>query len=128
MKTITTKGAPAAIGPYAQAVLTSVSEMLFVSGQLGLDPVSGELVSGGIEEQTRQVLTNIRAVLIEAGMSARNVAKTTIFLIDLDAFQTVNSIYGDFFGNHRPVRSTVQVSALPRGALIEIEAIAVKGR
>jgi 2-iminobutanoate/2-iminopropanoate deaminase len=126
MKAIATQKAPAAIGPYSQAILVSATEILFLSGQLGLDPISGELVSGGIEGQTRQVLANVNAVLAEAGMGKDGVTKTTIFLVDLSTFQVVNSIYAEFFGDHRPARSTVQVSGLPRGALIEIEAVAVR--
>ena len=126
MKMIGTSRAPAAIGPYSQAVLVPAAQMLFVSGQLGLDPISGELASE-IDGQTRQALVNLSAILEEAGMGKNSVVKTTIFLVDLGAFQTVNQIYGQFFGEHRPARSTVQVSALPKGALVEVEAIAVKG-
>jgi 2-iminobutanoate/2-iminopropanoate deaminase len=125
MKIIETAKAPVAIGPYSQAILAPGGEILFLSGQLGLDPVSGELSLGGIEGQTRQALANISAVLEEAGMGKANVTKTTIFLVDLAVFQTVNSIYGEFFGTHRPARSTVQVVALPRDALVEIEALAI---
>jgi 2-iminobutanoate/2-iminopropanoate deaminase len=92
---------------------------------VGLDPVSGDLTPGGIEEQTRQVLANLAAVLEGAGMTRKNVVKTTVFLVDLKFFEAVNRIYAGFFGDHRPARSTVQVQALPRGALVEIEAIAV---
>ena len=127
MRMIGTSRAPAAIGPYSQAVLVHPGETLFVSGQLGLDPVSGELVAGGIEGQTSQALAHMSAILEEGGLGKNGVVKTTIFLVDLEAFQTVNQIYSRFFGEHRPARSTVQVSALPRGALVEIEAVAVKG-
>ena len=120
-------GAPKAIGPYSQAILTPASEVLFLSGQIGLDPRSGDLVDGGVEAQARQVLANMEAVLAAAGMGKGDVVKTTVFLADLGDFQTVNSVYGEFFGDHRPARSTVQVSGLPRAALIEIEAIAVRG-
>jgi 2-iminobutanoate/2-iminopropanoate deaminase len=125
MKTISTKKAPSAIGPYSQALLVHASQILFLSGQVGLDPVSGDLTPGGIEEPTRQVLANLAAVLEGAGMTRKNVVKTTVFLVDLKFFEAVNRIYAGFFGDHRPARSTVQVQALPRGALVEIEAIAV---
>jgi 2-iminobutanoate/2-iminopropanoate deaminase len=125
MKTISTKKAPSAIGPYSQALLVQASQILFLSGQVGLDPVSGDLTPGGIEEQTRQVLANLAAVLEGAGMTRKNVVKTTVFLVDLKFFEAVNRIYAGFFGDHRPARSTVQVQVLPRGALVEIEAIAV---
>ena len=123
---ISTQNAPKAVGPYSQAVHVSASEMLFLSGQLGLDPISGELVTGGIEGQTRQVLANIDAILTVAGMGKGDVTKTTIFVTDLGVFQRVNAIYEEFFGDHLPARSTVQVSGLPRGALIEVEALAVR--
>lgn len=126
MKMITTEKAPAAIGPYSQAILSPTGETLFLSGQLGLDPVSGMLADGGIEGQTRQALANLSAILEEAGMAKYHVVKTTIFLVDLTTFQTVNQVYGECFGECRPARSTVQVSALPRGALVEIEAVAVR--
>jgi 2-iminobutanoate/2-iminopropanoate deaminase len=126
MKTVTTDKAPGAIGPYSQGIAAIPSEILFLSGQIGIDPVSGNLVGGGIEEETKQVLANIRAIVEAAGLSVESVVKTTIFLVDLADFQLVNSLYADFFGDHRPARSTVQVSGLPRSARIEIEAIAVR--
>jgi 2-iminobutanoate/2-iminopropanoate deaminase len=126
MRTISTDKAPQAIGPYSQAVATlPLREILFLSGQLGLDPQSGALADGGVEGQAKQALANIEAILSAAGMSKENVVKTTIFLADLGDFQKVNAIYEDFFGPHKPARSTVQVSGLPRAALIEIECIAV---
>ncbi len=127
MRIVSTDAAPKAIGPYAQGVLATGGEMLFLSGQVGLDPVSGALVGGGIVGQTRRVLANVEAVLLAADMEKGDVVKTTIFLKDLDDFQAVNAIYEEFFSGHTPARSTVQVAALPRSALIEIEAIAVRG-
>ncbi len=127
MRIVSTDAAPKAIGPYAQGVLATGGEMLFLSGQVGLDPVSGALVEGGIAGQTLRVLANIEAVLLAADMQKGDVVKTTIFLKDLDDFQAVNAIYEEFFSGHRPARSAVQVAALPRSALIEIEAIAVRG-
>ncbi|MGA2110495.1 MAG: RidA family protein [Syntrophorhabdales bacterium] len=127
MRIVSTDAAPKAIGPYAQGVLATGGEMLFLSGQVGLDPVSGALVEGGIAGQTLRVLANIEAVLLAADMQKGDVVKTTIFLKNLDDFQAVNAIYEEFFSSHRPARSTVQVAALPRSALIEIEAIAVRG-
>jgi 2-iminobutanoate/2-iminopropanoate deaminase len=126
MRIISTSKAPAAIGPYSQAIFSVAGETLFISGQLGLDPLSGVLAEGGIEGQTRQCLANIDAILDEAGMRRHNVVKTTIFLVDITDFQIVNSIYGQFFGEHKPARSAVQVNGLPRGALVEIEAVAVR--
>jgi 2-iminobutanoate/2-iminopropanoate deaminase len=98
--------------------------MVFCSGQIGLDPASGKLVEGGIEAQTRTVLDNLRAILIAAGLSLKNVVKTTVFLVDLKDFETVNQIYGEHFSAPYPARSTVQVAALPRAAQVEIDAIA----
>jgi len=126
MRTISTDKAPKAIGPYAQGIATKEGEMLFLSGQVGLDPASGALAEGGIEGQTRRVLANMEEVLLAAGMQKADVVKTTIFLTDLGDFQIVNAIYEEFFSGHRPARSTVQVAGLPRSALIEIEAIAVR--
>jgi len=122
---ISTDQAPAAIGPYSQAV--KVESLVFCSGQVGLDPKTGELVSGGTEAQTRQALANLAAVLKEAGASIDNVVKTTIYLTDLGEFGMVNGIYGEFMGKGLPARATVQVSALPKGATVEIEAIAHVG-
>ena len=120
-KVISTSQAPAAIGPYSQAIRSG--NLLFASGQLGLDPVTGALVDG-IEAQTRQALTNLQAVLAAAGGSVANVVKTTIFLADMADFATVNAIYGEVFRHEPPARSTVQVAALPKGGLVEIEVIA----
>lgn len=116
--------APRAIGPYSQAIECRPDRMLFLSGQIALDPATGTLVPGGIEAETRQVLANLQAVLVAGGMDRWNVVKTTIFLVDMQDFGTVNSLYGEFFGDHRPARATVQVAALPRGARVEIEAVA----
>ena len=125
MKTpIHTRKAPAALGPYSQAV--ERNGFVFCSGQVALDPESGTIVKGGIEFETRRVLQNIGAVLAAAGLDFVDVVKTTIFMIDLSEFETVNRIYGEHFEPPYPARSTVQVAALPRGARIEIEAIAMK--
>ncbi len=122
-KIISTSEAPAAIGPYSQAV--GSGNFLFCSGQIPLDPKSGQIVSGDIATQTRRVLDNIGAVLKAEGLTFENIVKTTIFLTDLADFQTVNEIYGSYFKQQPPARSTVQVSALPKGAKVEIEVIAV---
>ena len=121
-KIISTDEAPGAIGPYSQAVRSR--NLLFCSGQIPLDPKSGEIVSGDIAAQTRRVLDNIAAVLRAEGLTFDNVVKTTIFLTDLRDFQTVNEVYSSYFKQRPPARSTVQVSALPKGAGVEIEAIA----
>ena len=122
-KIISTPEAPAAVGPYSQAV--RVGSTIYCAGQIPLDPKSGQIVSGGIDAQTRRVLDNITAVLKAEGLTFENIVKTTIFLTDLGDFQTVNEVYGSYFKQAPPARSTVQVSALPKGARIEIEAIAV---
>jgi len=121
-KPIFTSEAPAAIGPYSQGMRSG--RFLFCSGQIPLDPKSGEIVSGDIATQTRRVLDNIAAILRTEGLSFDNVVKTTIFLTNLGDFQTVNEIYGSYFKKDPPARSTVEVSALPRGANVEIEVIA----
>lgn len=120
LKIVSTPDAPAAIGPYAQAV--RVGNLLFTSGQIPLTP-SGELVTGGIEDQTRQVLTNLSAVLAAEGATFKNVVKATVFLKDMGQFAEFNSVYGSFFGEHTPARSTVEVARLPRDVLVEIELI-----
>ena len=125
MKTsIHTKQAPAAIGPYSQAV--QYREMIFCSGQIGLDPASATIVEGGIEFETRRVLQNLGEVLAAAGVDFVDVVRTTIFMVDLGEFEIVNRIYGEHFSPPYPARSTVQVAALPRKARIEIDAIAMK--
>jgi 2-iminobutanoate/2-iminopropanoate deaminase len=122
-KIISTSDAPAAVGPYSQAV--RVGSTIYCAGQIPLDPKSGQIVSKDISEQTRRVLDNITAVLKAEGLTFENIVKTTVFLTDLADFQTVNEIYASYFMQGRPARSTVQVPALPKGARIEIEAIAV---
>jgi 2-iminobutanoate/2-iminopropanoate deaminase len=119
---VSTGGAPKAIGPYSQAVISN--GFLFTAGQVALDPAKGELVSGGITEQTTRALENLRAVLGEAGCDFSHVVKTTVFLIDMADFTAMNEVYGRVFGSHRPARSTVAVAGLPRGARVEIEVIA----
>jgi 2-iminobutanoate/2-iminopropanoate deaminase len=119
---IATTAAPEAIGPYSQAV--RAGDYLFCSGQIPLVAETGELVAGGVAEQTRQVMGNLRAVLREAGIDFSAVVKTTIYLADLEHFAVVNEIYAEFFGDPAPARATVQVAALPRGVLVEIEAVA----
>src|SRR2546421_10305188 len=121
-KIISTSDAPAAIGPYSQAI--RAGDFLFCSGQIPLDPQSGQIVSDDIAAQTRRVLDNISGLLKSEGLSLGNVLKTTIFLTDLGNFQVVNEIYGSYFNNEPPARSTVQVSSLPKGARVEIEVIA----
>jgi len=114
--------APAAIGPYSQAV--AVDGWLYTSGQIGLDPASGQLVGGGFEPEARQVLANLRQVLATAGCTFADVVKATIFLTDLAHFPLLNQLYGEALGDHRPARSTVQVAALPKGGLVEIDLVA----
>jgi 2-iminobutanoate/2-iminopropanoate deaminase len=117
--------APAAIGPYSLGIKTG--DMVFISGTLGIEPNSGEMVSGGIAAETRQVLTNMARILEAGGSSLQNVVKTTVFMQDLADFSEMNAVYAEFFSNEPPARSTVQVAALPKGAAVEIEAIAVVG-
>uniref|UniRef100_A0A1A7XWU2 2-iminobutanoate/2-iminopropanoate deaminase n=1 Tax=Iconisemion striatum TaxID=60296 RepID=A0A1A7XWU2_9TELE len=122
---ISTAKAPAAIGPYSQAVL--VDQTVYVSGQLGMDPVSGQLVDGGVQAQTRQALVNMGEILKVAGCSYENVVKTTVLLADMNDFTNVNEVYKQFFRINFPARAAYQVAALPRGGLVEIEAVAVLG-
>lgn len=122
---ISTKEAPAAIGPYSQAV--RVGDFVFVSGQIPLDPVTGEMETGDIEAQTRLVMKNLGAVLKAAGARFEDVVRSTIYLTDLGDFAKVNAIYGSHFSDQPPARATVQVSALPRGAKVEIDVIAHLG-
>lgn len=122
---IATDNAPAAIGPYSQAV--RAGDMLFASGQLGIDPQTGELVPGCAGCQTRQVLTNVTAVLEAAGMTLDNVVKCSVFLADMADFGKMNGVYEEFFAEPYPARSTFQVAALPKDALVEIEIVAVAG-
>jgi 2-iminobutanoate/2-iminopropanoate deaminase len=120
---VSTSGAPKAIGPYSQAVIAQ--GFLFTAGQVALDPARGELVSGGIAEQTTRAMENLRAILREAGTDFSQVVKTTVFLVDMADFVAMNEVYARAFGDHRPARSTVAVSALPKGARVEIEIIAI---
>ena len=122
MNTISIDHAPAAIGPYSQAIMAH--GFLFTAGQIALDPKSGQIVSGGIDEQTQRVLANLTAVLQAGGATWNDVVKTTVYLADLTDFARVNELYGKHLGDARPARSTVQAAALPRGALVEIDAIA----
>jgi 2-iminobutanoate/2-iminopropanoate deaminase len=122
MNAISTKKAPAAIGPYSQAI--RVGNIVYTSGQIPLDPATGAFVEGGIKEQTRQALTNIKAILEEAGTSMENVVKTTVFMANMDDFADMNAVYAEFFTEPYPARSAVAVKTLPKGALIEIEVIA----
>ena len=122
MKFLATEAAPKAIGPYSQAVLDG--GLLFASGQIPLDPATGELVSGGIEASTERVLDNMEAVLKSAGLGFPDVVKTTVFLVRSEDFPAMNAIYARRFGDHRPARSTVIVAALPKGATVEIDVIA----
>jgi 2-iminobutanoate/2-iminopropanoate deaminase len=121
-KAIQTDRAPAALGPYSQAILTG--DTLYLSGQVGINPTEGKIVADSVEGQTRQVMRNLEAVLQSADMTFANVVKTTIFLASMDDFQTVNGVYGDYFHTDPPARATIQVAALPLGALVEIEAVA----
>ena len=123
-KIITTKNAPAPIGPYNQAVL--VNDTLYISGQVCIDPSTGNLKNKDVQEETHQVMQNLKAVLQEAGMSFNNVVKTTIFITDMNRFSEINEIYGKYFDGDFPARETVQVSALPKFVNVEISMIAVK--
>lgn len=124
MKTIiSTPKAPAAIGPYSQA--TKSGDTLYLSGQIGMDPATGELVSADVKEQAAQALANMKAVLAEAGATPADVTKVTVFILDMADFQAVNAIYAETFGSEPPARSCVAVAALPKGARVEIEATAV---
>lgn len=124
MKVVHSDKAPKALGPYAQAI--EANGMIYCSGQTGIDPATNTLVDG-LEAQTRQVLSNLGVVLQEAGASPSRVVKTTVFLADMKDFAVMNGIYGEFFGEHKPARTTVQVAGLPLGARIEIECIALAG-
>jgi 2-iminobutanoate/2-iminopropanoate deaminase len=126
LKQTSTNKAPAAIGPYSQAIVAN--GFIFTAGQIALDPAAGKIVDGGIVEQTDRVMENLQEVLKSAGATWADVVKTTVYLHDLAHFPTVNEIYGKWLGDARPARSTVQVTGLPRGALVEIDAIAVSAR
>ena len=125
MKAISTSNAPAAIGPYSQAV-DSGAGLVFLSGQLPIDPATGAFPEGGIQAQTSQSLRNVQAILAAAGLSLANVVKTTVFLSDMGDFAAMNEVYATFFAEPFPARSAVAVKALPKGALVEIECIAAK--
>ena len=122
MKVISTKKAPAAIGPYSQAI--QVGNLVYTSGQIPIDPATGAFVEGSIKEQTRQSLSNVRAILEEAGLSMANVVKTTVFMADMNDFADMNAVYAEFFTEPYPARSAVAVKTLPKGALVEIEVVA----
>lgn len=123
-KIISSADAPKAVGPYSQAI--EKNGILFLSGQIPLDPLSGQIVGNTVEQQTQQVLKNLNAVLNAAGCSLDDVVKTTVFLTNIDDFATVNAVYGRYFTTEAPARSAVAVMALPKGAMVEIEAIAIK--
>lgn len=125
MKPIVTSAAPAAIGPYSQAI--EVNGFVYASGQLPIDPATGAFPEGGVQEQTRQSLLNVKAILEEAGLTLANVVKTTVYLADMGDFAAMNEIYSRFFSQPFPARSAVAVKALPKGALVEVEVIAVRG-
>ena len=120
---VQTNQAPAAIGPYSQGVIAN--GFLFTAGQIALDPATGHIIDGGVEAQTERVLANLLAILQQAGVTWRHVVKTTVFLQDMADFPKVNDVYARMLGDARPARSTVQVAGLPRGVLVEIEAVAV---
>lgn len=123
MKTvISTAKAPAAIGPYSQAI--QVGHLVYTSGQIPIDPATGQFVEGGIKEQTRQSLLNVKAILEEAGLTMENVVKTTVFMADMGDFAEMNAVYAEFFSEPFPARSAVAVKSLPKGALVEIEVVA----
>jgi len=123
-KVISTPKAPAAIGPYSQAI--QVGNLIYTSGQIPIDPATGQLVEGGIKEQTRQSLNNIQAILQEAGLTMASVVKTTVFMTDMADFADMNSVYAEFFTEPYPARSAVAVKTLPKNALVEIEVVAEK--
>lgn len=122
MKFLATDGAPKAIGPYSQAVMTG--DLFFASGQIPLDPATGELVGGGVDAAAERIFDNLEAVLREAGLAFSDVVKTTVFLTRMEDFPAMNAVYARRFGDHRPARSTVAVAALPKGATVEIDLIA----
>jgi 2-iminobutanoate/2-iminopropanoate deaminase len=124
LRTIATDGAPKAIGPYSQAM--AAGELIFCAGQVALDPASGESVTGDVRAQTERVLENLSAVLAAAGSDLRHVVKTTVYLTDFNDFAAMNEVYAARFGDHRPARATVGVSALPKGLRVEIECVAIR--
>ena len=121
-KVISTSKAPAAIGPYSQAI--QVGNLVYTSGQIPIDPATGMFVEGGIKEQTRQSLLNVREILEEAGLTMKDVVKTTVFMADMNDFADMNAVYAEFFSEPYPARSAVAVKTLPKGALVEIEVVA----
>jgi len=124
MRIIATDGAPKAIGPYSQAV--GAGELIFCAGQVALDPASGDGVTGNVTAQTERVLDNLSAVLAAAGSDLQHVVKTTVYLTDFDDFAAMNEAYAKRFGDHRPARATIGVSALPKGLRVEIECVAIR--
>jgi len=124
MKVISTTKAPAAIGPYSQAI--QVGNLIYTSGQIPIDPATSTFAEGGIKEQTRQSLLNVKAILEEAGVTMANVVKTTVFMADMNDFADMNAVYAEFFCEPYPARSAVAVKTLPKGALVEIEVVAEK--
>lgn len=125
MKQISTQNAPAAIGPYSQAI--EVNGFVYASGQLPIDPATGAFPEGGVKEQTRQSLLNVKAILEEAGLALSNVVKTTVCLADMGDFAAMNEVYSQFFAQPFPARSAIAVKALPKGALVEVEVVAARG-
>lgn len=125
MKQISTQNAPAAIGPYSQAI--EVNGFVYASGQLPIDPATGAFHEGGVKEQTRQSLLNVKAILEDAGLALSNVVKTTVYLADMGDFAAMNEVYSQFFAQPFPARSAIAVKALPKGALVEVEVVAARG-
>ena len=124
LESVFTEKAPKPIGPFSQAIKTE--QFVFCSGQVGTDPMTGEIISEKVEDQARQALTNLKSILEASDLALNNVVKTTIFLESMDNFKIVNQVYESFFGDHKPARTTVQVSQLPLNALVEIECIAIR--
>lgn len=125
MKQISTQNAPAAIGPYSQAI--EVNGFVYASGQLPINPATGAFPEGGVNEQTRQSILNVKAILEEAGLALSNVVKTTVYLADMGDFAAMNEVYSQFFAQPFPARSAIAVKALPKGALVEVEVVAARG-
>lgn len=125
MKQISTQNAPAAIGPYSQAI--EVNGFVYASGQLPIDPATGAFPEGGVKEQTRQSILNVKSILEEAGLALSNVVKTTVYLADMGDFAAMNEVYSQFFAQPFPARSANAVKALPKGALVEVEVVAARG-
>lgn len=125
MKQISTQNAPAAIGPYSQAI--EVNGFVYASGQLPIDPATGAFPEGGVKEQTRQSILNVKAILEEAGLALSNVVKTTVYLADMGDFAAMNEVYSQFFAQPFPARSAIAVKALPKDALVEVEVVAARG-